>query len=115
MARGKIFKRKRPKGTIATAVEDGGRAIVIEEAIAAFMFKYAHQHNFLEDVRHLDYHALKTFRTFTAGLEVEQRHLWEVEQAVLQGFDAWQQLRNNKGGVLRGNLATRKLTYTPLE
>ena len=114
VARGRIFDRKRPKGTMADAVEDGGRAIVIEEAIAAFMFAYARQHNFLEDVHHLDYHALKTFQTFTAGLEVEKRHLWEVEQAVLQGFTAWRQLRDNGGGVLRGDLATRKLTYTRL-
>ena len=114
VARGKIFNRKRPKGTMTDAVEDGGRAIVIEEAIAAFMFAYARQHNFLENVRHLDYHALKTFQTFTADLEVAQRHLWEVEQAVLQGFAAWRQLRENEGGVLRGDLAARKLTYTPL-
>lgn len=114
VARNKIFDCKRPEGTMADTVEDGGRAIVIEEAIAAFMFAYARQHNFLEDVRHLDYHALKTFQTFTAGLEVAQRHLWEVEQAVLQGFDAWRQLRENKGGDLRGDLAARKLTYAPL-
>ncbi|WP_420433457.1 MazG nucleotide pyrophosphohydrolase domain-containing protein [Candidatus Poriferisocius sp.] len=113
VARRKIFKRKRPKGTMADAVEDGGRAIVIEEAVAAFMFAYARQHNFLADVQHLDYHALKTFQTFTAGLEVAQRHLWEIEQAVLQGFDAWRQLRENNGGVLQGDLAARKLTYMP--
>lgn len=114
VARGKIFDRKRPTGTMADAVEDGGRAIVIEEAIAAFMFAYARQHNFLENVSHLDYHALRTFQTFTAGLEVTKRHLWEVEQAVLQGFSAWRQLRDNGGGVLQGNLAARKLSYTPL-
>ena len=110
----KIFDRKRPKGTMTDAVEDGGRAIVVEEAFAAFMFEYAHQHNFLDNVRHLDYNALRTFRIFTADLEVSQRHLWEVEEAVFQGFAAWRQLRANDGGVLRGDLAARKLTYAPL-
>ncbi len=114
VARGRIFSRKRLKGTMTDAVEDGGRAIVIEEAITAFMFAYASQHNFLENVRHLDYHALKTFQTFTTGLEVSERHLWEVEEAVLQGFAAWRQLRENGGGVLRGDLAARKLSYVPL-
>ncbi len=114
VARGKIFKRKRPKGTMADAVEDGGRAIVVEEAFTAFIFEYARQHNFLENVRHLDYHVLKTFQTFTAGLEVAQCHLWEVEQAVLQGFAAWRQLRENEGGVLRGSLSARELTYGQL-
>lgn len=110
----KIFDRKRPKGTKTDVVEDGGRAIVVEEAFAAFMFEYACQHNYLENVRHLDYNALRTFRIFTADLEVSQRHLWEVEEAVFQGFAAWRQLRANDGGALRGDLAARKLTYAPL-
>ena len=114
VARGKIFKRKRPAGSIADAVEDGGRAIVVEEAFAAFMFEYACQHNDLENVRHLDYNALRSFRIFTAELEVSQRHLWEVEEAVFQGFAAWRQLRANDGGVLHGDLAARRLTYAPL-
>ena len=46
VARGKIFDRKRPKGTMTDAVEDGGRAIVVEEAFTAFIFEYARQHNF---------------------------------------------------------------------
>ncbi|WP_420445289.1 MazG nucleotide pyrophosphohydrolase domain-containing protein [Candidatus Poriferisodalis sp.] len=110
----KIFDRKRPKGTKTDVVEDGGRAIVVEEAFAAFMFEYACQHNYLENVRHLDYNALRTFRIFTADLEVSQRHLWEVEEAVFQGFAAWRQLRANDGGVLRGDLAARRLTYSQL-
>ena len=110
----KILDRKRPKGTKTDVVEDGGRAIVVEEAFAAFMFEYACQHNYLENVRHLDYNALRTFRIFTADLEVSQRHLWEVEEAVFQGFAAWRQLRANDGGVLRGDLAARRLTYSQL-
>ena len=115
VARGKLFKRKREKGTEVDAVEDGGRAIVVEEAFTAFIFDYGRRHNFLEDVRHLDYDALRTFQTLTTGLEVAQRHLWEVEQAVFQGFAAWRQLRANGGGVLCGDLAARTLSYTPLE
>ncbi|WP_419854644.1 MazG nucleotide pyrophosphohydrolase domain-containing protein [Candidatus Poriferisodalis sp.] len=114
VARGQIFGRKRPRGTMTDAVEDGGRAIVVEEAFAAFMFEYARQHNRLVNVRHLDYNALRTFRIFTAGLEVSRRHLSEVEDAVFQGFAAWRQLKENDGGVLRGDLAARKLTYEPL-
>ena len=114
VARGQIFGRKRPKGTMTDAVEDGGRAIVVEEAFAAFMFEYARQHNDLEDVRHLDYNALRTFRIFTDGLEVSQRQLSEVEEAIFQGFAAWRQLRGNGGGILRGDLASRKLIYVPL-
>ena len=111
VARAKIFDRKRTSDHSVDAVEDGGRAIVIEEAIAAFMFTYARRHNFLEGVKSLDFHTLKTFHSLTADLEVSARPLWEVEDAVMQGFAAWRQLRQNEGGVLLGDLSRRSLEY----
>ncbi len=111
VARGKIFGRKRHSDQMIDAVEDGGRAIVIEEGVVAFMFAYASQHNYLEDVSRLDYHVLKTFRTFTSDLEVAQRPLWQVEEAVLQGFAVWRQLRASGGGAIRGDLNRRRLDY----
>jgi NTP pyrophosphatase (non-canonical NTP hydrolase) len=111
VARGKIFKHKREKGTKTDAVEDGGRAIVLEEAFAAFVFEYGSQHRELVDVRRLDYHVLKTFRTFTHDLEVQRRPLWEVEEAIFQGFAAWRELKVHAGGILRGNLTLRTLEF----
>ena len=111
VARSKFFDRKRKSSPSVDNVEDGGRAIVIEEAIAAYMFAYASVHNYLEGVTSLDFHALKIFRAFTAGLEVADRPLWEVEEAVLQGVAAWRQLKQHGGGILRGSLTERSLTY----
>jgi len=114
VARAKIFGCKRASDPVVDAVEDGGRAIVIEESIAAFMFAYARQHNHLDGVNRLDYHALTTFRTFTHDLEVRHRPLWQVEHAVLQGFAAWRQLRLHNGGIISGDLARQTLTFRPL-
>ena len=111
VARTRFFQRKRKSNPRVDNVEDGGRAIVIEEAIAAYMFAYARNHNYLEGVTSLDFHVLKTFRAFTEGLEVEARQLWEVEDAVLQGAAAWRHLRQHGGGVLRGCLTTGRLEY----
>ena len=111
VARGVIFKCKRKSNPRIDAVEDGGRAIINEEAFVALMFAYARQHNYLTGVKRLDYGLLKTFRTFTADLEVTARYLWEVEQAVLQGFEVWRKLRQNKGGILHGDLSSRTLKY----
>ena len=111
VARGRIFSRKRKSDPKVDSVEDGGRAIVMEEAIAAYMFAYASVHNYLEGVKSLDFHVLKTFRQFTDGLEVKSRPLWEVEEAVLQGVAAWRQLKQHGGGILRGSLTERSLTY----
>lgn len=114
VARAAIFGCKRASDPVVDAVEDGGRAIVIEESIAAFMFAYARQHNHLDGVNRLDYHALTTFRTFTHDLEVRHRPLWQVEQAVLQGFAAWRQLRRHNSGILIGDLAQQTLQFRPL-
>lgn len=111
VARGKFFGRKRHSDPLVDAVEDGGRAIVIEEGVVAFMFAYASQHNYLQDVTRLDYHALKTFQVFTSDLEVRKRPLWQVEEAVLQGFAVWRHLRDNGGGIVRGDLNRRRLEY----
>jgi len=111
VARSQIFGRKRKSNPTVDAVEDGGRAIVIEEAVAALMFAYAQQHNFLEDVTRLDFNLLKTFQIYTASLEVSTRELWEVEDAVMQGFAVWRQLRENSGGIVRGDLSRCSLEY----
>ena len=111
VARAKIFERKRRSDEMVNTVEDGGRAIVIEEGIAAYMFAYASTHDFLRTLERLDFSALKTFRTLSAGLEVDQRPLWQVEEAVIQGFRVWDKVQENEGGILRGDLAARTLSY----
>lgn len=108
-ARGKLFDCKRRSDARIDSVEDGGRAIVVEEGVAAYVFEYGRQHNYLDGVRSLDYQILRTFRTLTAGLEVQARPLWEVEEAIFQGFTAWRQVKEAGGGLLRGNLADRTL------
>jgi hypothetical protein len=109
-----IFSRKRRVDGLVDAVEDGGRAIVIEEGMVAFLFEHARHHRWFEDVSDIDYAVLKTVRVMTAELEVKQRPLWEVEQAVLQGFSVWRQIREANGGQVRGDLYRRSIKFEPL-
>lgn len=111
VARAKIFGCKRRSRPMTDSVEDGGRAIVIEEAIAAYMFAHARHHRFFDGIRSLDFHTLKTFRLFTSDLEVRARNLWEIEDAILQGFAAWRKLKKHGGGILRGSLEDCTLVY----
>jgi hypothetical protein len=114
VARAKIFDCKRKADGMVDAVEDGGRAIVIEEGIAAYLFAYARRHNFLEGVESLDFDVLKTVRLLTADLEVSRRPLWEVEDAILQGFGVWRELRKRGKGRVIGDLATRSVRFERL-
>ena len=45
------MRRKRKSDPKVDEVEDGGRAIVIEEGISAMVFSYAERRNFLEGPR----------------------------------------------------------------
>jgi NTP pyrophosphatase (non-canonical NTP hydrolase) len=47
--------KKRKSDPVVDEVEDGGRAIVIDEALAAVVFTYATKHNFLEGIKALDW------------------------------------------------------------
>jgi NTP pyrophosphatase (non-canonical NTP hydrolase) len=114
VARAKVFDRKRRVDELVDAVEDGGRAIVIEEGMVAFLFEHARHHRWFRDVHDIDYAVLKTVRVMTAELEVKRRPLWEVEQAVLQGFSVWQQVREANGGRVVGDLYRRTVKFEPL-
>ena len=114
VARAVIFKRKRRFDGLVDAVEDGGRAIVIEEGMVAFLFEHARHHRWFEDVSDIDYAVLKTVRVMTAELEVRQRPLWEVEHAVLEGFKLWRQIREANGGYVIGDLYRRSIRFEPL-
>jgi NTP pyrophosphatase (non-canonical NTP hydrolase) len=114
VARARIFERKRRINELVDAVEDGGRAIVIEEGMVAFLFEHARHHRWFRDVSALDFELLKTIRVMTAELELKRRPLWEVEQAVLQGFAVWRQVREANGGRVIGDLYRRSIQFEPL-
>jgi hypothetical protein len=91
--------------------EDGGRAIAIEEGISALVFTYAARHGYLRDARHIDHELLATIGQMTSHLEVGACRAADWEQAILAGYNAWWQLRTNRGGQLRLDLNERTLRY----
>lgn len=112
VARAQIFGCKRRSGGLTNEVEDGGRAIVIEEGMVAFLFEHARNHRWF-DVPSLDFDILKTIRVMTAELEIRRRALWEIEQAVLRGFAVWREVRDANGGRIIGDLYRRSIRFEP--
>jgi NTP pyrophosphatase (non-canonical NTP hydrolase) len=105
-------KRKSDKGV--DQVEDGGRAIAIEEGISALVFGYANDHAYLDGVDHVDYSILRTIKQLTNHLEVNScsEHQWQ--DAILQGYAVWRQLHSRRKGVIIGDLKHRKIEYQPV-
>ena len=99
-----LLRRKRKSNPLVDEVEDGGRAIVIEEGIAAMVFSYAERRNFLEGAEGLSYDLLRTIKDMTSHLEVKTCTEGEWERAIMTGFDLWRPIRSAGQGRLRANL-----------
>jgi len=96
----KLLGRKRRSDPHVDEAEDGGRAIVIEEGIAALVFAYASSHDYLRTVERLDSQLLQTIRDLVAPLEVAARSSADWERAIFTGYRVWNDLRNSDGGVV---------------
>ncbi|MDB9304244.1 nucleoside triphosphate pyrophosphohydrolase family protein [Nodularia spumigena] len=105
------LKCKRKSNPSIDEVEDGGRAVAIEEGISALVFSYAKDHDFLEGVKVIDYQLLKTIKNMTSHLEVSQCSLGDWEKAIFMGYDVWRQVEKNRGGTVVVDLDARLITY----
>lgn len=101
---------KRKSDPVVDEVEDGGRAIVTEEGVSAFVFAYASDHGAM-NVRSVDYDLLKSIRVATAKFEVGVCTTGEWERAILLGYEVWRQVEENQGGKVRVDLDARSIEY----
>lgn len=109
-----ILKRKRRSNSKIDEVEDGGRAIAIEEGVTALVFSYAESHDFLKSISELDYSLLKTIVYLTARLEVSNCSTGDWEKAILVGYNVWRQVCDNGGGKVIGDIDNQTLVFEKL-
>jgi len=105
------LKLKRKSDRETDEVEDGGRAIVIEEGVTALVYSYAVDHNWLHGVESIDHDVLKMVRKMTSHLEVAACTLAEWEAAILKAFPVWLQVLDARGGDVEVNLVDRTLKF----
>ena len=91
--------------------EDGARAALTEEGVAALIFQHATRLNYFENITTVEYSLLKTIRDFVAGYEVERCPLWQWEKAILDGFDVFRKLRSARRGVVVADLTKRSIVF----
>lgn len=94
--------------------EDGARARIIEEGITTWIFNHGMRNAFFRNVSTLDYGLLKTVHEFVRGYEVEGRPLWQWEQAILEGFRIFRELKEHRSGAVTVDLDRRTITFEPL-
>lgn len=106
-----ILRKKRKSNSKVDEVEDGARAAILEEAITAFVYSHAKNHEFFKDIDVLDYELLKTVKGLIAGLEVKICTLTEWQKAILEGYKIFNSLVKNNGGEISLNLVNREIKY----
>lgn len=106
-----IFRCKRKSHPIVDRVEDGARAMILEESISAILFERARENEFFENCDEVDAELLTLVKSLTKGREVYVRSLKEWENAVLQGFYVWRKLVENSGGILEVDSYARRIDY----
>ena len=110
-----LLHRKRRSDPLLDEVEDGGRAIAIEEGIAALVFRYASQHSMLDGVKTIDWGLLQTCSSMTLGLEVLGRQLFDWEQSIIRAYEAWRVAIQDGGVRVFGDLIKRELRFERLQ
>ena len=107
----KLMRCNRQSDAQVDEVQDGGRAQVIEEGIAALVFDYAKGHRWLDGVSHLDYHLLRTIKGLTSLLEVGERSMGDWQEAIFAGFRVWRQTLLTGGARILVDQDARELVY----
>nr|VFK78320.1 MAG: MazG nucleotide pyrophosphohydrolase domain-containing protein [Candidatus Kentron sp. SD] len=109
-----LIKQKRKSDPQIDEAQDGGRAIVVEEGLAAWIFSRAKDLDFFQGQTGVSFDLLKTVRQFVRGYEVEVCPLRLWERAILDGYAVFRRVLANNGGIVIGDRHTRTITYRPL-
>ena len=112
-----LLRRKRKSDPKVDEVQDGARAILIEEGISTWIFNHAKKLHFFEDLERLDLGLLKTVSEFTVGYEPETYPLWLWEDAIKQGYAVFREIirKDRRGGYVVADLEARTITVEELE
>ncbi len=108
-----LIRRKRKSNPRIDAIEDGGRAIVIEEGLTAWIFSRAKDLDFFENEESLSFDMLKTIQQFVKGYEVCVCTLNLWEKAILDGYKVFREVKKHNGGVVLGDLKQRTIRFKP--
>lgn len=108
----KLMGKKRRSDKTIDETEDGGRALVIEEGIAAYVFEYGAAHHDLEGVVNVDFDVLKTVKNMTQRLEVSTKTWNDWERAIVEGFIVFRSLKQNRSGWVMCDLDAATIEYS---
>ncbi len=107
----KYLEVKRRSDTDTDRIEDGGRAIASEEGLSAMIFAYARDYNFMEGKSSVSTELFRMIKNMVRHLEVSVCTPREWEEAIVQGFKVWREVKKRRGGTVDLDLDKRSISY----
>jgi hypothetical protein len=109
----KLLGCKRASNPRLAVVEDGGRAKVLEEVVCALIYDYGKQRDFNVSAEEIDESFIELLQRVTADREVSQLAGASWRELIEVALKTWKALREQRGGVLEGDLFARQLRLLP--
>lgn len=109
-----LIRHKRKSSHDHDEIQDGGRAIVIEEGLTAWIFSQAKRSKFFAEHDTVSFDLLKGIRQFVAGFEVEACPMSLWERCILDGYSVFRQVRQAQSGRIIGDLRNRTIKFERL-
>jgi NTP pyrophosphatase (non-canonical NTP hydrolase) len=106
-----LLRVKRSTDRDVDRVQDGGRAIAVEEGVSAYVFSAARAHSYFRSSTMIPTKIIKACQAMTAHLEVSRRSAQDWEYAILAGYRVFRDLVDNHGGTVCVDLRARSLSY----
>jgi NTP pyrophosphatase (non-canonical NTP hydrolase) len=108
-----LLRVKRSTDRDTDRIQDGGRAIAVEEGLSAYVFAAARDHTYFSTSTTVPMAIIKACRAMTAHLEVSRRSAQDWEYAILAGYRVFGQLVTHRGGTVHADLRGRRLAWAP--
>lgn len=115
-----LMKRKRKFNPEIDNSEDGARAQIVEEAVVKAVHSKGVRiggeqsgSSLFTSKEQIPSSFLKLIRSFVKGLEVSKNHLWEWQEAIVEGHKIYSALRQEGQGTVRVNLEERTIAFDP--
>jgi NTP pyrophosphatase (non-canonical NTP hydrolase) len=122
-----LLKRKRKSNKVIDRVEDGARAKIVEELVLKAIHSEgtrlaqrepsgsnsATTKRLFPTRSHITFKLIKTLQSYVEGLEVRANKAWEWEDAIFNGAETFQKLREHGQGTVTIDMSDRTLTFSP--
>jgi NTP pyrophosphatase (non-canonical NTP hydrolase) len=106
-----LLRVKRSTDRDVDRIQDGGRAIAVEEGLSAYVFSAARAHTYFRHSSTIPADIIKACQAMTAHLEVSRRTAQDWEYTILTGFRVFSERTAHRGGTVHADLNARALTY----